>query len=78
MEQDKSFKSLWNEIMETDAPNNLEIIDSVVEYIMLAKGLVEEVDNGTDVFLSERSQEIYCHYFDYVEALMIELMDLDI
>lgn len=77
MEQDKSFKSLWNEIMETDAPNNLEIIDSIVEYIMLAKGQIEEIDNGTDVYLSDRSQEIYCQYFDYVEGLMIELMDLD-
>jgi hypothetical protein len=74
VEQDKSFRSLWNEIMEVDAPNNLEIIDDVVTYIMFCKDLLDYEGES----LTKDAQDIYCRYFDAVEGFVAEMMDLDI
>ena len=74
MEQDKSFRSLWNEIMETDAPSNLEIIDDVVTYIMFCKDMLDYDGES----LTKEAQDIYCRYFDQVEGFIAEVMDLDI
>lgn len=72
------MKSCTNNDLVKHVPAFLEAIDTVVEYILIAKGMYNQVETEDGTHLTDEAQHSYNEYTDRVEGMLLEIMELDI